>query len=104
MKQTVSIGVGALIGAFIGVIAMHFVGGNLPISRIDVFSFVMTTLALLVGVFTVIGAVAVVNTWNDIDKKGREITDREVGRFNEQANAKLKRFDEITELNDEKFI
>src|SRR5215469_523315 len=54
----------------------------------SVFGFVITTLAIIVAVFAVIGAVAIVNTWNDITAKSEAMVKEQVDKYTEEQ-AKL---------------
>lgn len=88
MRQNYIIALAAFFGAIVGIVGMHFFGNDLPLSRVDIFTFVITALLIVIGVFTIFGAIAVVNTWNDIDKKGREITDRHIETFKRERQEK----------------
>lgn len=78
-------GVGAMVAIAIGFLWMR---GSLPFTSTDVFGFVITTLAIIVAVFAVIGAVAIVNTWNDITAKSEAMVKEQVDKYTEEQ-AKL---------------
>lgn len=91
MKQWLwSVSIGSAIGAALAiVIGFSVMSGSLPFKSTDVFGFVLTTLALIVGVFTVIGAIAVVNTWNDIETKSRILVTKQIDEITSQREAHL---------------
>jgi hypothetical protein len=84
--------IGAAIGAVIVIILGYTFGaGVVPLNSAEVFVFVLTTLAIIVGVFTVFGAIAMVNTWNDIEKKGMDIVSKHADRLLEKQEAALEK-------------
>lgn len=89
-KFLFAIAVGAAIGTIVAIlIAFSLMDGTIPFKSADVFSFVIATLAIIVGVFTVIGAVAVVTTYNDIRTKSMEIVTEQIDEVTKKREAYL---------------
>ena len=81
-KEVLSIGIGSAVGAAVIIIIGFLVmRGSLPFASSDVFGFVITVLSIIVAVFAVIGAIAVVHTWNDIEAKSEAIVRKQVDKY-----------------------
>lgn len=83
MRRLAFIGAITLASIVVGVIIGHTISGFFPLKDVDVFAFVVSTLTIIVGLFTFLGAtvaiiqaITVQNTWNDIDKRTNEIVQR----------------------------
>src|SRR5260370_40767116 len=60
--------IGGALGAVITVLVLVLVVKVAPLASRDLLSFVLSTVTIVIAAFTVLGAVIVVMTWNDIDE------------------------------------
>lgn len=97
----------ALIGGAIGAVAMIILlvifNGKAPMETKDLFSFVIATISIVIAALTVLGAVIVVTTWNDIDERTGKI----VAKYEEQAKQGIEQYrqekeDELAKNADER--
>src|SRR5229473_1162660 len=65
--------VGGALGAVIMVLVLVLVVKTAPLDSKDLLSFVLSTITIVIASFTVLGAVIVVMTWNDIDERTSKI-------------------------------
>src|SRR6266849_1237560 len=75
MKKTLvfSALVGGALGAVATVLALVLFGKDAPMDSRDLLSFVLSTVSIVIAALTVLGAVIVVMTWNDIDERTGKI-------------------------------
>ena len=75
MKKThvLSVLVGGALSAVITVLVLVLVVKVAPLASRDLLSFVLSTVTIVIAAFTVLGAVIVVMTWNDIDERTGKI-------------------------------
>jgi predicted nuclease of predicted toxin-antitoxin system len=73
--------IGGAIGAVATIIFLVTFNGQAPMETKDLFSFVLSTVSIVIATLTVAGALFLVTTWNDIDKRSGDI----VGKYEEQA-------------------
>jgi Flp pilus assembly protein TadB len=93
MRRLAFIAIITLISIVVGIILGHEVSGYFPLKEVDLFTFVLTTLAIIVALFTFLGAtvaiiqaVTIQNTWNDIDRRTKEIVQRHQDEATEALN------------------
>ncbi len=65
--------IGGLLGAVSTVLILVLVVKVAPLATKDLLSFVLSTVTIVIAAFTVLGAVIVVMTWNDIDERTGKI-------------------------------
>src|SRR5712692_1309222 len=84
MKKTLVLSalVGGALGAVVTVLALVLLGKAALLDSRDLLSFVLSTASIVIAAFTVLGAVIVVMTWNDID----ECTSKIVAKYAQEAN------------------
>jgi len=75
--------IGGLLGAVGTVLFLVFVVKVAPLDTKDLISFVLSTVTIVIAAFTVLGAVIVVMTWNDIDERTGKI----VAKYAQEAKA-----------------
>ncbi len=90
--------IGGLLGAVITVLILVLVVKVAPLNSKDLLSFVLSTVTIVIAAFTVLGAVIVVMTWNDIDERTGKI----VAKYAQEAKAGIedyrqKKEDELDE-------
>src|SRR6266849_1979587 len=83
MKKTLvfSALVGGALGAVATVLALVLFGKDAPMDSRDLLSFVLSTVSIVIAALTVLGAVIVVMTWNDIDERTGKI----VAKYEQEA-------------------
>jgi hypothetical protein len=65
--------IGGALGAVITVLVLVLAVKAAPMDSRDLLSFVLSTVTIVIAAFTVLGAVIVVMTWNDIDERTGKI-------------------------------
>lgn len=65
--------IGGALAAVVTVIVLVLVVKTAPLDSKDLLSFVLATVTIVIAAFTVLGAVIVVMTWNDIDERTGKI-------------------------------
>ncbi len=73
--------VGGLIGSVAIIVVLAFINRGAPMETKDLLSFVLSTVSIVIAAITVLGAVILVTTWNDIDDRTGKI----VSKYEEQA-------------------
>ena len=73
--------IGGLLGAVVTVLILVLVVKVAPLNSKDLLSFVLSTVTIVIAAFTVLGAVIVVTTWNDIDERTGKI----VAKYTQEA-------------------
>lgn len=83
MKKTLVLSalVGGALGAVVTVLVLVLVGKAAPLDSRDLLSFVLSTVSIVIAALTVLGAVIVVMTWNDIDERTGKI----VAKYEQEA-------------------
>src|SRR6266852_2409093 len=87
MKKTLvfSALVGGALGAVATVLALVLFGKAAPMDSRDLLSFVLSTVSIVIAALTVLGAVIVVMTWNDIDERTGKI----VAKYEQEAKTNI---------------
>jgi hypothetical protein len=67
---------GVVVGAAITVIAFVFLGRLIPPSKADMLTFAIMLVAFVAAAMAIVGAVTIVNSWNDIDKRVKTSTEK----------------------------
>ena len=80
--------IGGLLGAVITVLILVLVVKVAPLNSKDLLSFVLSTVTIVIAAFTVLGAVIVVMTWNDIDERTGKI----VAKYAQEAKAGIENY------------
>src|SRR5260370_15902069 len=65
--------IGGALAAVVTVLVLVLVVKTAPLDSKDLLSFVLATVTIVIAAFTVLGAVIVVMTWNDIDERTGKI-------------------------------
>src|SRR5258708_12471864 len=73
--------IGGALGAVVMVLVLVLVVKAAPMDSRDLLSFVLSTVTIVIAAFTVLGAVIVVTTWNDIDERTGKI----VAKYEQEA-------------------
>jgi hypothetical protein len=73
--------IGGIVGAVAIIIVLVFINHTAPMETKDLLSFVLSTVSIVIAAVTVLGAVILVTTWNDIDERTGKI----VTKYEEQA-------------------
>jgi len=77
--------IGGLLGAVGTVLFLVLVVNVAPLNNKDLLSFVLSTVTIVIAAFTVLGAVIVVMTWNDIDERTGKI----VAKYEQEAKTNI---------------
>jgi hypothetical protein len=80
--------IGGLLGAVITVLILVLVVKVTPLNSKDLLSFVLSTVTIVIAAFTVLGAVIVVMTWNDIDERTGKI----VAKYSQEAKIDIENY------------
>ncbi len=85
MKKTLVLSalVGGALGAVVTILALVLLRKAAPLDSRDLMSFVLSTVSIVIAALTVLGAVIVVMTWNDIDER----TGKVVEKYEQEAKA-----------------
>src|SRR5260370_10160968 len=73
--------IGGALGAVVMVLDLVLVVKAATMDSRDLLSFVLSTVTIVIAAFTVLGAVIVVTTWNDIDERTGKI----VAKYEQEA-------------------
>src|SRR2546426_2115016 len=77
--------IGGALGAVVTVLFLVLVVKVSPLDSRDLLSFVLSTVTIVITAFTVLGAVVVVMTWNDIDERTGKI----VAKYEKEAKTAI---------------
>jgi hypothetical protein len=73
--------IGGALAAVVTVLVLVLAVKTAPLDSKDLLSFVLSTVTIVIAAFTVLGAVIVVMTWNDIDERTGKI----VAKYEQEA-------------------
>jgi ElaB/YqjD/DUF883 family membrane-anchored ribosome-binding protein len=68
--------IGGAVGAIVLMVVLIILNKFTPIATIDLLSFALIILGVIVTAFTILGSFTLVNTWNDIDARSRAIVEK----------------------------
>src|SRR6266700_303888 len=80
--------IGGLLGAVSTVLILVLVVKVAPLATKDLLSFVLSTVSIVIAALTVLGAVIVVMTWNDIDERTGKI----VAKYEQEAKTGIENY------------
>ena len=80
--------IGGLLGAVGTVLVLVLMVKVAPLDTKDLLSFVLSTVTIVIAAFTVLGAVIVVMTWNDIDERTGKI----VAKYAQEAKTGIEEY------------
>jgi len=83
----VSAAIGGIIGSIIIIIFLALLNQKAPLETKDLLSFVLATVSIVIAVLTVLGAVILVTTWNDIDER----TDKIVAKYEKRTSEAIQK-------------
>lgn len=80
--------IGGVIGSIVIILLLVLVNQGLPLQTKDLLSFVLSTVAIVIAAFTVLGAVTLFTAWNDIDERSEKI----VTKYEERAKQSMDKY------------